>query len=469
MFILFKSSTNPKKLSQYKADIKDPDAAANILASKLFKDAKLTKTIIFCIKNNKKLYYYIANKTKNKISVFPYIQYIKGGTINSKSQTKFSDLPEDILTHIPFDIKSMISMSKINKSSNKSLKNSHENPFSLNIPGSSDIMQQYGLKMKDILNSSFTTDFLDDFIYTFNMLSESSQENHLYKMFHHTRRTKNLLHQCTEEDIYISVKSRICTSCNIFKINERTDANRDFRTIQFLLHLSDIHLQGKVKSIMTVSLLYQMLKCFEEIYKQHLHSVIGRNFDHDSGYIANNNLILDYLCNYMEQDNIAQVHLLDINLYNIYSVFVTTGWWPGLFTTDEYHKVYKYLLLKMTSLKSLYKNTKLQTKTLEFIINFWKDRNNNDTLYLFILLFQYMNNLIENNLTSSDILKQKSFINMCITKIQETMSTIENDDNRPVEEQKYIKEAKDLAKNVLPNNLPFFENLKARLLSTKTR
>lgn len=467
MFILFKSSTNPKKLSQYKTDIKDPDAAANILASKLFKDTKLTKNIIFCIKNNKKLYYYIANKTKNKINIVPYIQYIKGGTVGSKSQTKFSDLPEDILTHIPFDIKSMNSMSKINKSLNKSLKNSHENPFSLNIPGSSDIMQLYGLKMQDIINSSFTIDFLDDFIYTFNMLSESSQENHLYKMFHHTRRTKNLLQQSTEEEIYISVKSRICTSCNIFKINEKTDANRDFRIFQFLLHLSYIHLQGKVYKIMTISLLYQMLKCFEEIYKTHLHSVIGRDFDNDSGYIENNNLILDYLCNYMQDDNIALVHLLDINFYNIYSVFVTTGWWPGLFTTDEYHKVYKYLLLKMTDLKSIHKKTELQTITLLFIMNFWKDRHDNDNLYIFILLFQYLNHLIENNLTSSNIFKHKNYITICITKIRETLEIIENDDNRPIEEQRYIEDAKNLAKHVLPKHLPFFENLKVMIAKTR--
>jgi hypothetical protein len=43
------------------------------------------------------------------------------------------------------------------------------------------------------------------------------------------------------------------------------------------------------------------------------------------------------------------------------------------------------------------------------------------------------------------------------------LETIEIDDNRPVEEQIFIKEAKDLAKNVLPKNLPFFENLKEKL------
>ena len=463
MFILFKSSTNPKKLSLYKSNSKDPDTAANIIAGKLFKDTKLTETIIFCIKNNKKSYYYKANKSKNAINIVPYTQYIKGGTIGSKSQTKFSDLPEDILTYIPFDIKSMNSMSKINKTLNKSVKNSHENPFSLNIPGSNDIMLQYGLKMQDIINGSFTTEFLDDFIYTFNMLSESLQENHLYKMFHHTRRTKKILHQSTEQDIYISVESRICTSCNIFKINERTDANRDFRIIQFLLHLTDIHLQGKVKKIMTISLLYQMLKCFEEIYKKHLHSIIGRNFDNDSGYIENNNLLLDYLCNYLQDDNIAPVHLLDINFYNIYSVFVTAGWWQGLFTTNEYRKIYKHLLLKMTGLKSIHKNTELQLRTVVFIMDFWRDRYDNKNMYIFILLFQYMNNLIENNLTSSVIFKHKNYIITCITKIHESLETIEIDDNRPLEEQIYIKEAKDLVKHVLPKNLPFFENLKEML------
>jgi hypothetical protein len=463
MFILLKSSTNPKKLSQYKTNEKDPDIAANIIAGKLFKDTKLTKTIIFCIKNNKKSYYYKANKTKNAINIVPYTQYIKGGTIDSKSTTKFSDLPEDLLTYIPFDIKSMNSMSKINKTLYKSVKNSNENPFSLNIPGSNNIMQQYDLKMKDIINGSFTTEFLDDFIYTFNMLSESLQENHLYKMFHHTRKTKKILQQSTEQEIYIAVESRICTSCNIFKINEKTDANRDFRIIQFLLYLSNIHLKGKVKKIMTVSLLYQMLKCFEEIYKKHLHSVIGRNFDNDSGYIENNNLLLDYLCNYIQDDNIAPVHLLDINFYNIYSVFVTAGWWSEAFTADEYRKIYKYLLLKMTSLKSLHKNADLQMKTLLFIMDFWINRHDNDNLYIFILLFQYINNLIENNLTSSDIFKHKNYINTCITKIQESLATIEFDDNRPVEEQTYIKEAKDLVKKVLPKHLPFFENLKEKL------
>lgn len=357
----------------------------------------------------------------------------------------------------------MINMSKINKSLNKSIKNSHENPFSLNIPNSNDIMLLYGLKMQDIIYSSFTKDFLDDFIYTFNIISESSQENHLYKMFHHTRRTKNILHQSTDQDINISVQSRICTSYNIFKINERTNASIDFRIIQFLLHLSDIHLEGKVKTIMTISLLYQMLKCFEELYKKHLHSIIGRKFDNDSGYIESNNLILDYLCNYIQDDNIADIHLLDINFYNIYSVFVTSEWIQELFNIDEYHKVYKYLLLKMTSLKSLHKNTDLQMKTLLFIMDFWKNRHDNDNLYIFILLFQYINNLIENNLTSSDFFKHKKYLNICITKIRETLEIIENDDNRPIEEQIYIQEAKDLAKNVLSKNLPFFENLKAMI------
>ncbi len=452
MFILCKSSTNPKKLSDFKTNVVKPDEAAKIIADKLFERTLMTRKIIFCIKSKVgRRYYYVATKQNSKIK----IKTVKGGTVsNSESETRLEDIPEDIFTKIPLNIKSMSNLLTTSKQLRRTVMQKEDNPFSINIPDSNTVMKQYGLNIHHVINGSWAADFLDNFIYIFNVPTAAEKERHLYKMFNHTRKTRQLL--SSADEIHASIR----TTSNIFEITENSHNDRDFRIMQFLLNLTNTYLDGKVKDIMNLSLTYQLLLYFQQRYHKTLEEACGKKIYKDYFYRIYNDTCL-YALYYFKEHEMAPIHLLDFNLYNMYCIYITSYYHrivrPIPFSPEEFERIDKELIFKMLNIKSMHKNLEMQNYTIDFLMTFWKHKTAIEKLYTSSMMYKYMDYLIERNVTSDELFKNENFVNSIISNIRNVLDAMRMDDRKSVADRRLTDQAKQNAYAICMKLLPLLE------------
>ncbi len=233
--------------------------AAQIIAGRLFAKSKKSKLKFQLVDKKNKIFNYIGTKT------------IIGGS----PQIKITDLPEDLT--IKFASKTTLQSLKLLNITSKSYRtqlkpllttHEHKNQFHMIDENAGNIMKQYSVTLKDILNSSIHIDFFDRFIYAFTITRPNDQCKYIYEtLFDYTDDAKPIISMLlTSDDISKSSLKQLKFKNTIFGAIKTRNYFIDYRIFQFLSYFADNYMKDTAKLIMKISLIKQLMIFLGRIY-----------------------------------------------------------------------------------------------------------------------------------------------------------------------------------------------------------
>jgi hypothetical protein len=190
----------------------------------------------------------------------------------------------------------------------------------------------------------------------------------------------------------------------IYKLNNYVDQNLDFKIFQYIY---SIYGNDFIK--------YQIISYFHELYLFNVKSIYGKVIR-----------LPQYAdIEFMNMINKIPIHYLDINLYNIYSIYIS----EQLISKSNYRKQFSkavlddieyFMLDNMTNIynTNYISNDIIQIETIRSFIEFNAYlKYNRVNIYIIIILFNYINYLFTYNLLSSSLSNHIPFINILDHKI----------------------------------------------------
>ena len=318
-------------------------------------------------------------------------------------------------------------------------------------------MHRYGIKFIDIIKSSVRTTFFDDLSDLIEMQDETAQINKLDLIFNYTIVCKKSIDRCLPGIEKIQT-DRIDIQAPIFQITEKTHEDQDFKVFQFFLFITDKYMQGKARDVLKISLIHQLMKYYDALYMSRLSAICSEeSYKNLSKYSKTSRQSFQHV--FMSKILKDAVQYMDINLYNIYSTYMSNmlcKLYSKYLSASAVQDISNYDFIYAKSYHN-YADDDLQVTTIRIILDLTSERTyfKSIKLHLLGMIFHYISEIVGNNIVPQCLLKTSKFFTTVKERRQSILHDIQDNND-------YNQELKELVisiliknQEILDKNLPF--------------
>jgi hypothetical protein len=346
--------------------------------------------------------------------------------------------------------------------------NKIENSITINYINEFQNYTPFNLCYNDFIKSSLNLNIFGKFIKLINIKPDLYQLNYLDIIFNYTITTKKLFKK-NIRDIEKNYNN-IYIQKDLFTIKPTSVLINDIKIFKLLLYINEkFIIDNKIRTILYISLITQLVKYFHNRYILEFEDICNKD---------NNKFIYKKIIKYSNKEltsfNIDFIKSLlnfnkllcyyDCNLYNIYSIYITN---MIINNNDKYNiletilnpfidKIREILIYNKISADVInYNETSkdIQINTIKIMMNIFNyNKLQNIKIYIVLIIFKYINNIINNNIAVDEIKKNITFLNAINYKCDKLL---ENIHHREFSEYvlnysiKTFNDTKDCIKNLL--------------------
>jgi hypothetical protein len=349
-----------------------------------------------------------------------------------------SNIPEDITlkyaSKIDFQRLKILNMTNTSYRSqlNQYLTtNKYANQFSIIDKDAGIFMDRYGVTLKDILLSSIKTSFFDNFINTFLIKDENLQVEYICNtLFDYTDDAKTELNKFDKDTEITKEFLKLLQPISVI-FKKTKNYSIDYRIFQFLLLFTDVNMKGKVKTIMKILLIKQLILFLQSIYLDKL----LHHYEYLKEYPVSsiNTVLLDlnvHIESYLLHSRFKKsgyiiIENSDIFFFYFYSIIVTSLMFHNK-TFDNLPDVRKFSIKKgmiydmLYYIKSMYSHINKYTILYLFNLCTFVEKDKYLKIFISLILFSYINHLFEKNLVTAKQLYAED-ISFIIERISTTI------------------------------------------------
>lgn len=308
-------------------------------------------------------------------------------------------------------------------------------------------MQRFGIKFIDIIKSSVHTCFFDNISDLIEMKDTDAQINKLDLIFNYTIVCKKNINRYLP-DIEELYADRIDIQAPIFQITEKTHEDHDFKVFQFFLFIVNKYMQGKVRDVLKISIIHQLMKYYDALYMSHLSAICSEeSYKYLNRYSKTSRQSFQHV--FMSKIQKEYIQYMDINLYNLYSTYMSNmlcKLYSKYLSASTVQNISNYDFLYKKSYHN-YADANLQITTIRIMLDLTNERTyfKSIKLHLLGMIFHYISEIVANNIVPQCLLENKRFFPTVKERCQSILEDLR--DNKD-----YNEELKALVYNILIEN-----------------
>ena len=318
-------------------------------------------------------------------------------------------------------------------------------------------MHRYGIKFIDIIKSSLRTTFFDDLSDLIEMQDVGAQINKLDLIFNYTIVCKKSINRYLPgiEEIQAD---RIDIQAPIFKITEKSHEEQDFKVFQFFLFITNKYMQGKARDVLKVSIIHQLMKYYDALYMSRLSAICSEeSYKNLNRYSKTSRQSFQHV--FIAKIVNDSVQYMDINLYNIYSTYMSNmlcKLYSKYLSASAVQDISNYDFIYTKSYHN-YADDDLQVTTIRIILNLTSERTyfKSIKLHLLGMIFHYLTEIVANNIVSMCLLKTNKFFTIAKERCQSILEDLQDNNEYSQELKELVSSILIKNQEILGKNLPF--------------
>jgi len=318
-------------------------------------------------------------------------------------------------------------------------------------------MHRYGIKFIDIIESSVRTSFFDDLSDLIEMQDVEAQISKLDLMFNYTIVCKKSIARYLPdmEEIH---GDRIDIQSPIFQITDKTHEDKDFKVFQFFLFINNKYMQGKAYDVLKISIIHQLMKYYDALYMSRLSAICSEeNYKNLNRYSKTSRQSFQHV--FMSKLQKDTVEYIDINLYNMYSTYMSNmlcKLYSKYLSASAVQDISNYDFIYAKSYHK-YADNDLQLTTIRFML----DMTNEITyfksikLHLLGMIFHYLSEIVANKIVPPCLLKNNKFFSTVKDRRTSILEQLQENNDYSEELNALVYSILLENQEILDKNLPF--------------